>query len=59
MLRQRTQQLLQLHNRAARTQLVVDRVPVGVVLAMLAVVKVVLVNGARGVLVNCESRHAG
>lgn len=58
MLRQRTQQLLQLHNRAARTQLVVDRVPVGVVLAMV-LVEVVLVNGRRGVLVNCKRRHAG
>ena len=30
--RQRTQELLQLHDGAARSQLVVDRVPVGVVL---------------------------
>jgi len=53
-----TQELLQLHDGAACAQLVVNRVAVGVVLAML-VVKVVLVNGRRGILVRGERRHAG
>lgn len=56
--RLRTEELLQLHDGAACSQLVMDRVSVRVVLAML-VIEVILVDGARGVVVNCKCRHAG
>jgi hypothetical protein len=56
--RAHTQELLQLHDGAACSQPVVDRVSVRVVLAML-LVEVILVDGARGVLVHCKRRHAG
>ena len=56
-----TQELLQLHDRAVGAQSVVDRVAVGVVLAMLIVI-LKIVNGRRigssGVLVDCERGHA-
>jgi hypothetical protein len=55
---QRTQQLLQLHNGAARSQVMVHRVAVGMVLAM-AVVELVLVNGRRGALISYKLGHAG
>lgn len=54
----RTQELLQLHDGATRSQPVMDRVAVGVMLAML-IVKVVLVDGRRGSLVNLTVSHAG
>lgn len=56
--RLRTQELLKLHDRAAGPQLVVHRVPVGVMLAVL-IVKLALVDGRRGILVCLKHTHAG
>jgi hypothetical protein len=55
---QRTQELLQLHDGAARSQVVVHRVAVGVVLAM-GIVEVVVVDGRRSSLISYKLGHAG